>query len=428
MSDIESKLISSLVISPNLWEKIEDITKPEHFEKLGKAFGLIHSQLTSGDDINIPLFINELQKQRISWRPIPNVDKKWIVDYAKALHENYLQKDLNQFSFDISTMGDRPSDKKIAFIREYLAKIEDQSAGGGDTRHETYEKSLKYLDEHGSKLLKSPWPTFNEKHGGFLKNDIALIGALPGTGKTTIMRQLALHFASNGHATVIFTLETNKEKINTYIACTALNIKATRVFKNLLDPEEKKLIKAKLEEIKSWPIYIYDVSDCRSDAEKISLMILRAVRRYKAEAIFIDYAQIMEYQNLEETPKLKKIVPLLKRTMIMADAALILFSQFRGEVTNRKDPKPKKGDYRGASDLLDAGDMSMYMYRPEIHDIPNKDSYKGQLIIGFFKNKYMECLDEVVVDYHNQSGTYKDNGGEVPEIEIEDNNFFGSDF
>ena len=321
----------------------------------------------------------------------------------------YTRNQLEQLSFDFASTKDQDNERRLSFLKQAIDQIETQGFKAEDTRIVTRNLSIQYIRE-GVHLIPSPWENFNNKYGGWLRGSITGIGGVPGTGKTTIMRQAAFHIAQKGIPVAIFTLETNKEKLNLYFAASLLGIPGVKIFKNQLTPIEKDQIIAKLHYVEKLPMYIYDVTDFGTDTLDIDLQIRRDVRRFGLQAIFIDYLQIMNFDKLtEEQAKIVAILPVMKTLVLQTNIALVIFIQLKKDVKDRANPKPNAGDYRGSAVILDAVDMPMAIFRPEIHKIEfDKEGIptKGKMWVIPFKNKYLETLEEVVLGYNVDTGDY----------------------
>lgn len=403
--NIESAIINALLVNQLLWEKV-DFLIPDYFKLHKSTFELIYPKLVNGEEINILLFSNELRSKNISFQIAPNVDKQWIQEYATKLKDEFVAGKLNQLSFDVKSIEDKDNDYRISFIEGAVKEIETIGTSGIDTKVDTYQKAITFLD-NDNHMIPSPWEDWNNKIGGWFEKQLVIWGGEPGTGKTTYMRQAALHSARMGIPTAIFTLETSKELQLIYFACSELKIYAPDVFKNEINNEQKELIRLKLLEYNDIPLYLMDTTDCNNDTYKISLQTMRLYRKYKIRICFIDYLQAIGGEP-EEYKTIGVTIRSLERIVNTTQMTICLFSQFSRALNTRGGSKrPQKSDFKGNSAIEQSGDLLIGQYRPETHGILEDEEgnkLKGITELIVLKNKYTAVLPTLVHKYNTDTG------------------------
>lgn len=406
--NIEDSIISSLIISPVLWEEVEKLLKPEYFVELKGVFEIIYPTLVNGGDINIPIFNHTLKQRKIAWAPNPKVEKEWIVRYSEILKDQYISGRINQFAFDLTTMKNEAPDKKLHFIDARIKDINTDADEKADTRADTNKKAIEFI-EKDTHMVPSAWDDINEQAGGWFATSTVIIGGRPGTGKSTILRQDALYQAQQEIPTAIITLETTKELFTIYLACSVLGLYVPNVFKGQITKDEKEALKKMINKIKKWPLYILDVTDVGNQAKDIDLAIRRLFRKEKIRLSYTDFLQIVDHNGLDEYKMLRSVVPMWKRRAMETGMTDIMFSQFNREVDKRSDKRPRMSDFTGGG-IIEAGfDRIIGLYRPETYnklEDQKGESLKGILEWIFMKDKYLNYKGSFFHKYKHSTGLY----------------------
>ena len=73
-----------------------------------------------------------------------------------------------------------------------------------------------FFDENRQlpRLIKTGFNTLDEMLGGGLASGLNVLGAKPGSGKTSLVLQMAEHFSSRGVPVLYFSLEMSRNQIN----------------------------------------------------------------------------------------------------------------------------------------------------------------------------------------------------------------------
>lgn len=171
--------------------------------------------------------------------------------------------------------------------------------------------------ENPAAVIPFPWPSLNRPfEGGMRARQVyAVIGA-PGTGKTATVQQILDDAAADGRTVAAFSLEMGMEDLSRRQMSTSGGVPMSEVMRTGLDltQESVQAIDGVLNRIGGQVLI--------DDSEELTIAELRArarvaVRRYKAELIAVDYAQLVEHDNAKLT-EYERISEVIKQIAAMA--------------------------------------------------------------------------------------------------------------
>lgn len=142
--------------------------------------------------------------------------------------------------------------------------------------------------------LDTGFPTLNNMLGGFEKQNIYIFNSAPGSGKTTIMAQMAWHIA---HQTpvIYFTPEARAKDLSIRLlsAMSGVGIMMIRRGDVEYDSPGYKRLEAARKMIAERPLIIYDMPEISIDEMNRVINHTEKKLGKKVEAIFVDYLQQM---------------------------------------------------------------------------------------------------------------------------------------
>jgi replicative DNA helicase len=229
---------------------------------------------------------------------------------------------------------------------------------------------------------------------GFQKSDLIIIAGRPSMGKTAFALNLARNAAVDHHVPVgYFSLEMSDLQLSQRIICSETGIDSKRLRTGKLKESEWPKLSRNVGRLVESPLYI-------DDTPGIDIMRLRArARRMAAEKkvgmIIIDYLQLMEAPRGIESrqQEITYISRSLKTLAKELNIPVIALSQLSRAVESREWKRPNLADLRESGAIEQDADVVMFVYRPEVYNIPNfADDEKTpsenmvEIIIGKHRN------------------------------------------
>lgn len=237
--------------------------------------------------------------------------------------------------------------------REIMAAI-DPDAGVRDhwvTLADAWE-AAKLDAENPAAIIATPWPTMNRYlEGGMRARQVYVLAGLAGTGKTASAQQVVDHAATEGRAVAVFSMEMGKADLARRQMSTSGGVPMSEVMRPGLDLTKDSLdaVGGVLDSIGGKVII--------DDSEELTVSQLRArarvaVRRYQAELIAVDYAQLVDHDNdkLNERETISAVVKEITRMAKELKVPVLLLAQPNRNATYQ-DRKLEMTDLYGSGAL-----------------------------------------------------------------------------
>lgn len=247
--------------------------------------------------------------------------------------------------------------------------------------------------ENNEAGVPSSLAKLQKKLNGYREEDLIIVAARPGMGKTALMLSEAKHMAKLGHPVAIFSLEMSDKDLVRRMLAEECGIDSSKITLNRLNQEEKNLMAEKRPEFEKLPIYIHDQAG-------LTPMELRGqASRWKREKgikmIFVDYLQLMNASGKNHTgnreQEISSISRSLKATAKELGVPVMALSQLSRAVETRGGYKrPILSDLRESGAIEQDADVIMFLLRPEYYkvfewDDDSRSSCRGQAEIGVAK-------------------------------------------
>ena len=307
-----------------------------------------------------------------------------------------------------------------------------------------FKSDRKYMN-----LIPTGFKALDEILGGGLANGLNVLGAKPGSGKTSIVLQMAENFSSSGVPVIYFSLEMSRFQIN----AKALNrnlwrtldetndLKKLRLFEKVSsrdfifsdiskDKEKfgflKKFQKKANERLSNFyvvepggnfdgPVFRGTIAEIKDIIE--SFMHFCEDKKLKQPVAVIDYLQIVssgkeyatERQNVDavihELFDLKTKIPIILISALNRSSYTGDKKQENNQVTNTVD----MGSFKESGNIEFSAEVLIGM-----QDITGDDLAEPRNIsLKLLKHRYGQPNREVVLSYHRQHDLFTEKGGSM---------------
>lgn len=241
---------------------------------------------------------------------------------------------------------------------------------------ETNKKNVEFLPTGFANLDKF-------LDGGFMRKELVVIGGHTGIGKSYIAGQIFYKIAKAGFKSAYFSLEISNEMVVSRLVGSLSNIKPTRIYAGLLDPEEidrKAKAKAKLVSYEGF-VEIYD------DLYELE-QLKKTITKNKYEFVVIDFIQNIFHKTGDEYQRLSMISLELQKLAKATDCCILVLSQLSNRVA--KDGS-KVVEYKGSGSIAMVCDLGFFIERSD------EQQGKNQVRLNLKKNR--RGISGVAFDY-----------------------------
>lgn len=237
------------------------------------------------------------------------------------------------------------------------------------------------------KVIRTPFASLNDVIYGFRLQDITVVGARPGVGKTALLCQCASYTASLGKKTLFYAHEMSKESMLMRLMCMNNGISNSDVNLNMLTDNE-------VQTCLQWFSHNPSLETLRiSDKGGRTPLAVRAdIIRHNdkygpLEILYIDYLQRMSAGKtfFKKNDEIGYISSSLKDLASEFNIPIVYASSMNREVEKRqgKEKRPQLSDLAESGQVESDASVVIFPYRPSmINPNPNATPEDDELIIG----------------------------------------------
>lgn len=182
-------------------------------------------------------------------------------------------------------------------------------------------------DNNIEELVGTGLRAFDRIIGGFKMGEFLMIAGLNGMGKTTLMIEIANHWASKGKAVGYLGLEESAKSITKKFIANIGRFNRNFFNKEIGSQESILTLSNATKTLKSKPIFMYE--NPQLYLAQMIFQIKKLVAEKKVEIVFIDYLELIIVEELDtkQISKRKIIIKQLKQLAIELNIVLIICSK-----------------------------------------------------------------------------------------------------
>lgn len=410
----EQNLLASIFLEPSLIITAGDLLQPDDFFFKNNAaiFTAMKSLSEANQEIDF-VSVGEFFSQNPSVGIIPLDYLTYLSKllpspdsfetYLKIILDTSLKRKIIKVSSDIVESGYRQNQTADEYLEAVEKQIYDISTSRptSDFEHvskvaDQYYKKIEEISKSGHQVtgLNTGFSSLNHVTTGFQPEELIIIAARPGMGKSAFAINLALNIAkpnSKGETkhVALFSLEMSNEQIVGKMLSNLSGIDNMKLRRATLRPDEWRELGAMTALLKDYGIHFND-----SMASKVGELRAKC-RRYKNEGkldlIIIDYLQLLSpsstrYANRQEV--VSEISRSLKQLAKELKVPIIALSQLSRSVEQRRgdERKPVLSDLRESGSIEQDADIVIFLHSDDYY-IKDGSEPTGLIDIIVAKNR-----------------------------------------
>lgn len=242
-------------------------------------------------------------------------------------------------------------------------------------------------------FVPSPWPSLNDKIGGFRPGAVYVIAARPGQGKTVVAGQVAAWLAEAGNVAFSSLEMTDVELVARFVS-ERLLINVTHIKDSKMTPADKAKFERERGEVEKLRIAINDSSE--ASPSDVRVFARSVARQGKLAAVVVDYMQLMSSGKREES-RLQEVSNFSRQMKVLAKSMqvpVIVLSQLNRKSEERMDRRPQISDLRESGSIEQDADVVILLRREG--EFPQES-----LVLDVAKNRHGET-GEVTLHWDGQ--------------------------
>lgn len=383
-----------------------------YLESHNKLFTVIRDLSEAGKPIDIMTVSEELKKRK--WlssiggieyltevaRSVPTAAN--VEEYIKIVEEKAILRRLIDKATDIATEAYNATGS----INEVLDHAETGILSVVKTRKGTEfrpiqdvlyktQEDLEKLSKNKGEITGIPTGFFklDKITSGFHENELIIIAARPGVGKTAFALNLATNIAIDAKKTVaIFNMEMSAEQLIMRMLASVGQIQTGKLKTGNLQHDDWKRINEAISRLADTKLYIDDtagmtISEIRAKCRRLASM------KDGLDIIIIDYLQLIQGSDRYKGNRVQEVTEIsrsLKTLAMELHVPVIALSQLSRSVEGkgRADKRPILSDLRESGSIEQDADIVAMLHREDYYnrELMTDDISRTELIIAKHRN------------------------------------------
>lgn len=422
--ELEEAVLGALMLEKDALTMVIDILKPESFYKEAHQhiFKAVVELFDRSEPVDILTVSNHLRMKGeleiaggayfVTSLTARITSAANIEYHARIVAEQAIKRDLISIATEIHKDAYEDTTDVFDLLNKTEQKLYQVSESNIRKNYEDMRslmgqalKELQSKKDHDNSLTGVPtgFTDLDRLTSGWQKNDLIILAARPGMGKTAFvvsaMRNAAVDFKK---PVAIFSLEMSSIQLVNRLLSAEAELDSEKIKKGNLEEYEWAQLHHKISKLTNAPIFI-------DDTPALSIRELRTkCRRLKAkndiQMVIIDYLQLMSGEgnskgvtgNREQ--EIASISRALKNLAKELKIPVIALSQLSRSVETRGgDKRPQLSDLRESGAIEQDADMVIFLYRPEYYKIDVDESGNsvkgvGEVIIAKHRNGSLDTV------------------------------------
>lgn len=350
-----------------------DITEADFgHPRAGAVWGIVHALTQRGDPTD-PVTV----MGNVGMSPVRGIEAAWLADvygaappavqaehFARLVAEEATRRRLRDVSLRIrQAVEDRmPAAEAVEMARGWI----DQSNRAVAETHfigDGLDETLDLLEAPEPDYTPTPWRDINERIGGLRPGALYVIGARPGSGKTLMGLQIAVHMASRGHV-AFSSLEMTKHELRQRVLSQVTGVPLGRFLNHELTPEDWQKIAQHRPTVAALALSIDDYSGARVTHVKSHARTV--ARKGPLKAVVVDYIGLMQAAPGDRRPRHEVIGDYSRQLKLMAkdlNVPVVVLAQLNRQGAQRSESRPILTDLRESGSLEQDADVVLLLHR-----------------------------------------------------------------
>lgn len=311
----------------------------------------------------------------------------WVKRYAQAVADCYYRRRIIRASSEAHTLAKDPATD----TESIMAKLSTEQDSIQAERHmlntqgiytakeaatlaaATLQKIVETKGESGKGIPTGLVDLDKITHG--LREEVIVLAARPGCGKTSLAMQIAQTTALRGIHTLFFSLEMSAEQLMKRVISSLAQVNLNKLMDGYASMDTQSKLAMAAKQAAGMNMTIDDQSG--QSVGRIRARIKQMKRKHNTGLVVIDYLQLVK-PNTRNLPREQQIAEIMDEMVIIkkeCKVPVLILAQINREAERANRP-PKLSDLRESDSIGANADVAMFLYNDmgskECDPIPNK--------------------------------------------------------
>lgn len=414
--DAEEAVLGALLIDRSVYQEVSDILDGSCFYK--QANSVVYEAISELAKVGAAIDLITVKDKLISMGKLDFVggavylvelcskvsSAAHVGNHARLILEKYMIRKMimlcaqkHRECFDDSVDA---FDLLDAFEKEVFSLSTRIHIGGHRTLGDLLNENIRQIEQAKARNnpingIISGFPVIDNMTKGWQKQNLIILAARPGMGKSALALNMARNAAvMQNRSIAVFSLEMSAEEMSMRLLISETGIESDRIKSGNINESEWKKITG-INSLFQSKIFIDDTSGM--NMQKIRTRCRKLVREHGVEMIIIDYLQLLhgeKNKNSSREQEISQISSGLKELAKELKVPVLALSQLSRAVESRADKKPILSDLRESGSIEQDADIVMFIYRPHAAGItqsPEGRSTFGEAEVIISKHRNGAC-------------------------------------
>ena len=395
--DLEEAVLGSMMIDEKgIYDAFGVIQTSEVFYKDShkKIFEAIQSLFTEGlpiDLLTVSSRLKQMQSLDLAGGDFylieltQKVSSSAHVDYhCRILLQMYLRRLIIMFNSTITGLAYDDSIDVFDLIGKWSSefdKVADITSVGRTTKSlaqslEDVKSNIEMLSSNKDNVVVSGLETgfkrINKYTGGYREQDLIILAARPGMGKTAKALKTALENIKKNVPVGIISGEMSMMQLTSRLIALDTNFHLNQIMKYGFEKSEYFItLQNHVDRMKKYPLYVDDSG--KMDISDIVVVVKNWYRKYGIKLLIIDYIQLMVDRSMKTKNRTDELASISRRLKLLAkelNIVIILLAQVNRDCEKRGSSKrPFISDIKDCGAVEQDADIIEFIYRPEYYKL-----------------------------------------------------------
>lgn len=339
-------------------------------------------------------------------------DRNLLQNYRQIVRSRSIRRELIRASNHVRALATQPHSRSL---EEILAESEEEILGIGnrvieDDNLTTLSDNLNPLLEQiremerlGGRIpgIESGFPQLDDLTSGFRDNDLIIVAARPGMGKTALALNVCTNVALNtGKPILFFSLEQDRDQLFRRIFSSVAGVSYSKLDRGEdLSAKDWQQLESARHSLAQTEIFVVDkpsttVEDMRAHIRRINRTLASESLEHgssdtsRLAMVVVDYLQLVTpvTHYTSRVIELGGVSRALKAMAKEFKIPVISVAQLNRNVENRENKRPRMADLRDSGEIEQDADLILFIYRDEVYDSDSLDKGKAEIIVGKHRN------------------------------------------
>ena len=396
--NLENNLLGMILNDGKILDDLID-TKDDVFYNVQnkKLFITMKVLWRDNKEINVPNIHGELKTEvndvggvgRLNNLLTANTGSNSYKNIAKVLEEYRVRRELFKIKAGMDSMFsiEKKNDEIINSVLDQLdgLMLEDEDDNGDIVSTlERVAEDIEIRTKNGGKIkgIETGLIDLDRKINGLNRQEMIIVAARPGQGKTTLADNIAISIAKKNKHVALFNLEMSKEQIFEKILSSVSMVECEKIGHGNLTREDwlnlgkgENMLLGLSDNIK-----VYDRT-LRLDS--ILAKAKKLKKQGKLDVLIVDYLQLIECDKKQSREQeVSYISRRLKQLSKELDINVIALSQLSRAPEQRADHRPILSDLRESGAIEQDASIILFCYRDEYYNTETEEKNVMEIIVG----------------------------------------------